>query len=95
MATIKDVEKKIAKVEGFRVTIRHSRDGRDVRGDKGGIKQYDYERALKGAKNVKDWRAGRFARSFPGFVVEVIKADGMVAHGLTLLTTVRDGYLDD
>jgi hypothetical protein len=95
VATIKQVENKIRRVEGFRVTIRHTRDGRDVRGDKTGVRQYNYERALKGAKNVREWRDGRFARTYPGFEVAVHRADGTVANGRTLLTTVRDGYLDD
>jgi hypothetical protein len=95
VATIKQVEKKIESIEGFHVKIRHGRDGSDVRGDKSGIKQYPFERALKGAKNVKEWRDGRFARTFPGFEVQVLNADDKVAHGGTLLTTVRDGYLDD
>lgn len=54
VATIKSVEKKIEAVEGFRVTIKHGRDGRDVRSDKQGIPQYSYERAAKGRMSVKD-----------------------------------------
>ena len=34
------------------------------------------------------------APGYPGFEVEVLKADGTVAHGRMLLTTVRDSYLD-
>ncbi len=95
MATIKQAEGRIFDVEGFNVRIRHGRDRRDVRSDKGNVKRYDYKRALKHAKSVKDWRDGRFARVYPGFVVEVLHADGRVAHGRTLLGTVRDGYLDE
>ncbi len=94
MATIKQVEARIAQVEGFSVRIRHGRDGRDVRSDKGDVKQYGFTRALKHSKSVKDWRDGRFVRSYPGFVVEVLHADGKVAHGRSLLSKVRDGYLD-
>ena len=95
MATIKQVEAKIAEVEGFEVRILHGRDGRDVRSDKTNVKQYNYRRALKNSKNVKDWRDGRFARTYPGFAVEVLNANGRPAHGRTLLATVRDGSLDD
>jgi hypothetical protein len=94
VATIKQVEARIAHVEGFNVRIRHGRDGRDVRSDKGNVKQYSFKRALKHSKSVKDWREGRFVRSYPGYAVEVLRADGSVAHGRSLLGNVRDGYLD-
>lgn len=94
MATIKQVEARIADVEGFGVRIRHGRDGRDVRSDKSNVKQYGFKRALKHSKSVKDSRNGRFARSYPGYAVEVLHADGTVAHGRSLLSTVRDGDLD-
>lgn len=93
MATIKQVETKIFEVEGFQVHILHGRDGRDVRSDKANVKQYPYRRALKHHKNVKSWREGRFASAYPGFAVEVLYANGSVAHGGTLLGTVRDDYL--
>ena len=95
MATVKQVERRIEKIEGFRVQILHGRDRRDVRSDKGGVTQYPYERALKGSNHVKAWRDHRFAKHYPGFEVQVLNASGHVAHGGTLLTTVRDTYLDD
>lgn len=93
LATIKQVEKRISDVEGFAVRIRHGRDHRDVRSDKSHVKQYPYRRALKHSRNVKDWREGRFAYTYPGYEVDVVNADGRVAHGRTLLGTVRDSYL--
>lgn len=95
MATVKQVERRIEKIEGFRVQILHGRDRRNVRGDKSGVTQYPYERALKGSNHVKAWRDHRFAKHYPGFEVQVLNASGHVAHGGTLLTTVRDTYLDD
>jgi hypothetical protein len=56
--------------------------------------RYPYERALKGSNHVKAWRDHRFAKHYPGFEVQVLNASGHVAHGGTLLTTVRDTYLD-
>jgi hypothetical protein len=94
MATVKQVERSIERVEGFRVQILHGRDGRDVRDDKGGVAQYPYERALKGSANVRAWRDHRFAEHYPGFKVQVLDASGHIAHGATLLTTVRDTYLE-
>ncbi len=63
MATGKQVERRIEKIEGFRVQILHGRDH-------------------------------RFSKHYPGFEVQVLDASGHVAHGGTLLTTVRDTYLD-
>ncbi len=95
MATIQQVERRIFDVEGFEVRLRHGRDRRDVRSDKGSIKQYRFKRALKHSKSVKEWRDGRFAETYMGFVVDVLHSDGRVAHGRTLLGTVRDSYLDE
>jgi hypothetical protein len=95
MATIRQVERRILDIEGFKVRIRHGRDLRDVRSDKSNVKQYGFRRALKHSKSVKEWRDGRFALSYPGFVVDVLNAGGEVAHGGTLLGTVRDSYLAD
>lgn len=71
------------------MTIRHL-DGRDVRGDRQQIPTYRYERALKGSANVKHWREARFLPHYPGFLVDVLRADGQAAHGSTLLSTLRD-----
>ncbi len=87
MPSIKQVEAKIEKVEGFQVRILHGRDRRDVRSDKRGIAQYKFARALKGSKNVSSWRADRFAKKYPGFDVQVLDAGDRVVHGRTLLTT--------
>lgn len=89
MATIRHVEKQIEALEGFAVRIRHGRDGRDVRSDKQNTPGYRYARAMAGSKTVKDWRDGRFASSYPGYSVEVLTVDGKVAHGRTLLATLR------
>ena len=93
MATVKQVERRIEKIEGFRVQILHGRDRRDVSSDKGGVSQYPYGRALKGSDNVRAWREHRFAKHYPGFEIQVLDASGHVVHGATLLTTVRDTYL--
>jgi hypothetical protein len=94
MASVRQVERKIEKIEGFQVQILHDRDRRNVRSDKTGVTQYSYERALKGSKNVREWRESRFAKHYPGFEVQVLDAAGYTAHGRTLLTTVRDTYLE-
>ena len=92
---MKQVEKRIYEIEGFKVRILHGRDGRDVRSDKANVKQYSFKRALKHSKNVAAWRDDRFAKLYPGYDVEVLNADGKKAHGRTKLANVRDTYLDD
>jgi hypothetical protein len=94
MSRIKNVEKRIWDVEGFAVRILWP-DGRDVRGDKEGMPMYPYDRAAKNSTNVATWREQRFHRAFPGFDVEVLDADGLPVHGNTLLSSVRDSYLED
>ena len=93
MATVRAVERKISRVEGFRVVIRHL-DGRDVRGDREHLPGYPFERAMKNRSNVTDWKRVRFQPTYPGFEVDVIAENGTRVHGGTLLGTVRDGYLE-
>lgn len=94
MATIRSVERQIFKIDGFRVRILHGRDRRDVRGDREGVPGYHFARAMKHDANVAQWKRQRFARSYPGFTVEVLRGDGTAAHGATRLGTVRGDYLD-
>jgi hypothetical protein len=94
VATIRSIERQIYKIEGFRVRILHGRDRRDVRGDKEGVPGFTYERAMKNDATVVQWRHQRFARKYPGYKVEVLRADGLTAHGGMLLSTVRRGYRD-
>lgn len=94
MARVKNVEKRIWDLEGFAVRILWP-DGRDVRGDKTGMPTYPYDRAAKNSMSVASWRELRFHHAFPGFDVEVVDADGTAAHGNTLLSSVRDSYLED
>jgi hypothetical protein len=93
VSTVRTVEQKIFRVEGFRVVILHP-DGRDVRGDRERLPPYPFERAMKNSSNVKTWKERRFEPVYPGFDVEVIGADGRRMHGGTLLGTVRDEYLE-
>ena len=93
MATVQAVERKIFRVEGFKVVIRHL-DGRNVRGDREHLPAYPFGRAMKNRSNVKDWKRRRFQSTYPGFEVDVMAEAGGRVHGGTLLGTVRDGYLD-
>jgi hypothetical protein len=93
MATVRAVESRIRRVEGFDVRILHETGG-DVRSDRTGLPQYPFERAMKNVANVRAWRDRRFHQAYPGFEVEVLHASGRKAHGNMLLGTVRDSYLD-
>lgn len=93
MPTVENVEKRIAKIEGFEVTIR--RDGRNVRGDRENLPTFRRQRAMKGGATVAQWKRVRFNQMFPGFEVDVHHADGSVAAGQSRLWSVRDTYLDD
>jgi len=95
MPIVKNVEKRIWEVEQFDVAIKHA-DGRDMRGDRAGIPQYPpFERMAKNGLTVAAWRDKRFRPTYPGFEVDVLDGTGEPVAGLTLLSTVRDSYLEE
>jgi hypothetical protein len=91
MSSIANVERKIRRVEGFRVRILHL-SGADVRGDRVGLPQYAYHRAAENDVTVETWKATRFRSSFPGFEVDVMDRRGNSVQGNTKLYTVRATY---
>ncbi|GAC1433697.1 MAG: hypothetical protein NVSMB68_06250 [Thermoanaerobaculia bacterium] len=91
MTTIKRVENRIFKIEGFRVAIVWP-DGTDVRSDKKGMPNYPFERAAADDITVEDWRQTRFRPHYPGFDVEVLNRRRDVVAGNTKLKTVRDSF---
>jgi acyl-coenzyme A synthetase/AMP-(fatty) acid ligase len=44
---------------------------------------------------VSEWKKGRFKKSYPGYDVDVLDADGEPAKGQTKLGTVRDTYNEE
>lgn len=91
MSSIANVERKIRRIEGFRVRILHL-TGADVRGDREGLPQYPYHRAAENDITVENWKALRFRPSFPGFEVDVVDARSHSVQGNTKLGTVRESY---
>jgi hypothetical protein len=91
MSAVANVERKIRRVEGFRVRILHL-SGADVRGDRAGLPQYGYHRAAENDITVETWKTTRFRPSYPGFEVDVMNARGNSVQGNTKLATVRDSY---
>ncbi len=84
------VEAEIFAVEQFDVSF--------VGGDPDGglyVDQYTYSNAANGGWTVKKWRDTRWTALYPNFDVEVLNGAGEVAHGKTLLRTLRDSYLDE
>lgn len=94
MATLKSVQQRVFKVEGFKVVVRHRYTGRNARDDMKNITQYHYSRMAKNDYTVSQWKRHRFQVAYPGFMVDVIDATGNVCNGNTKLGNVRDTYLD-
>jgi hypothetical protein len=93
VATVRSVERRIEKIEGFPVVIRHL-DGRNVRDDRTRLPHYPFERAMKNGSNVTAWKLRRFYPTYPGFEVDVVGRDRQPKHGGTRLGNVRDDFLD-
>ncbi|HHQ4534894.1 hypothetical protein ACE1BS_21620 [Aeromonas jandaei] len=94
MSKVKNVEKRIWDIEGF--DVRFMAGGRDVRGDKEGLPQYNtFERAARNDWTVKEWKEKRFSQCYPGYDVEILDGDGEPVPGQTKLGTVRDTYVED
>lgn len=91
MSSVANVERRIRRVEGFRVRILHL-TGADVRGDRAGLPQYGYHRAAEKDITVETWKATRFRPSYPGFQVDVVDARGNSVQGNTKVETVRASY---
>jgi len=94
LAKVGRIELKIQQVEGFLVRVLRP-DGGNARSDRTGLPSWPYERAARDAWTVADWKRDRFARTYPGFSVEVLDGDvEVVVAGQTKLETVRDSYED-
>lgn len=92
MPQVRTIEKKINKVEGFDVVIKH--DGKNVRSNLVLPNQYQAQKMTRNNLTVGQFRS-KFKKQYAGYDVDVLKADGSKANGQTKLATVRDTYLDD
>ena len=93
MPKVKNVEKKIWDVEDFDVTIKSN--GKDLRGDKQGLKQFEGERASINSWTVAEWKRKKFSAQYPGLDVDILDGDGNPIDGRKTLGTVRDTYTED
>ena len=92
MPRVDRIEKQIGDYEGFEIRFLHP-DGQDVRGDLNlRVPPYSYSRRATTGMTVTDWIRIRFGSRYPGYGVKVLLGDGSVAHGRTILGTVRKSY---
>jgi hypothetical protein len=91
MATCKQVQDRIQKVEGFRVRIKHL-NAKDVKLIMGGFSQYPYKSMAKSNWRVSTWKIDRFKKKYQGFRIVVLDGNGRPVHGLMLLKNVRNTY---
>lgn len=93
MPKLSSIEKRIEKIEGFRVEFKDA-SGKNLRSDKNIPKQYEAERMTRNSFTVSEFK-GKLQRQFPGYDFDVLNSDGTVARGQTNLCTVRDTYLPE
>jgi hypothetical protein len=93
VANIKKVETEIRALEGFDVVIRQSKD-RTARTNGEKLSGYaaQYDRAARNRFTVADWKRARFEPNYPGFEVDVLRADGRPATPKTVLHKLRADY---
>ena len=91
MVSVRAVERRIRRVEGFRVAIR-DRYGRDLRSDLQGLPGYPFHRAASNSMTVSQWKETRFQPAYSGYTCAVLDRQGNPVHGNTLLSTLRASY---
>lgn len=78
--------------EGFMIEV--TRNGKALKNLKkeGVLGPYKFRRKLGATKTVQEWKTDRFEHSYPGYSCNVLKANGSIAPGQTLLSSVRKTY---
>jgi len=92
VTTVRGVENRVHKLEGFSVNFTYEHDRSDVRGDKQHLPSYGYQRAAPGRWTVAEWRAKRFNKSYPSYGVNVRNGSGKPADGRMKLSNLRWTY---
>jgi type I restriction enzyme M protein len=82
------VAAQIGEIEGFEVRFVDGDEDLSHRR----VDEYSFERAARGNWTIAKWRDSRFWSLYPDYDVEVLKPDGSVAHGKTLLDTLRTAW---
>jgi type I restriction enzyme M protein len=86
---VSTVAAEIGEIEGF--DVRFVDGDEDV--SRRRVDDYPFERAARGSWTVARWREARFRTTYTDFDVEVLKPDGSIAHGKSLLGTVRQAWV--
>lgn len=89
MTLLSTRKREIEALEGFAIDIQLSSTGLAADLKTQGLPSYDYARKAAGTMTVLAWKTQRFSASYPGYSCDVLHKDGTVAHGNTLLQTVR------
>ena len=88
--TIESLERKISRLEGISVRIRHA-NGRDVRSDKVISLRYPFKNRAADSTSVSSWLRNRFDPICAGYSCDVLDHEQRRAHGRTLLGRLRGG----
>ena len=91
MRATKNIAEDICAIEGFEVVFT-SPDGADVSNRR--VDDYPYQRAARATWTVSQWKQERFAATYPDFGVDVFDPEGNLVHGKTLLSSLRQRYID-
>lgn len=83
----------LSNLEGFDVQVFDSA-GNSADLKINGLPAYPHERKAKGSTTVANWK-NRFNNTYSGYTVEVLDADGAIAHGNTKLESVRATYEEE
>ena len=95
MTTVATKVRHISDLEGFDIIATKENEPVDVKLNGVLKKKYPFEKMLKGAKRVSEWRAERFEKTYRGYSCDVLKGDGTIAANQTTLKTVRATYEED
>jgi len=90
MPKVKNIEKKIFKVEHFNVQIRSN--GRDANSNTRINPQYPFKRKASRNITVNRWKTNRFRFLYSGFDVAVLDVNRNECRGNTRLQAVRESY---
>ena len=84
---ISELERRIRRVDRIHAEITDS-GGRNLRGDRSGLRPYPFHHPAKASMTVASWRR-RFQAEYPGLDARVFDRKGRVVHGRTVLRSVR------
>ena len=94
MTTLATRVREVADIEEFDIEVL-DKNGNIVDPKKNGFPKFNYEKKAKGSMTVSEWKERRFQKTYKGYDVRVLKADGAVANGNLKISTVRKSYEDE